>query len=296
MENLKPLRQSNFSTVCMSPRLPSCTRSSSGRSAAWYFLAIDTTRRRLPLVNVCTAASPARTIRCSSRHVGRADPSQRCKLRVGVASGLDHLGQPDLVVFSEQGVAADVAEVQTDQILVWRLHSLVRQWHPFLKARPERSGRQSCRPQRSSAFAYGSGISSTCCALRLPLGPLCSPSVMPFLTSGAPGRLGAKRTSTLVPAQPLPCSATLLGATRNSFIEVRSWPKRTVVLTILHYRVSAASVPLLSIVAPRLAAGEEKFAATRLHGPVMRRVDPGYTCSKLRQLLIGRVHALLRAI
>ena len=46
----------------------------------------------------------------------------------------------------------------------------------------------------------------------------------------------------------------------------------------------------------RLAAAEEKFAATRLHGPVMRRVHPEYTCSKLRQLLIGGVHALLRAI
>ena len=36
---------------------------------------------------------------------------------MGLASGFDHLGQPDLLVFSQQRVAADVAEVQTDEIL-----------------------------------------------------------------------------------------------------------------------------------------------------------------------------------
>ena len=67
MENLKPLRQSNFSTACIRPRLPSWIRSSSGRPEAWYFLAIETTRRRFDWTNVCWACSPSITARRSSR-------------------------------------------------------------------------------------------------------------------------------------------------------------------------------------------------------------------------------------
>ena len=67
VENLKPLRQSNFSTACMSPRLPSWMRSRSGRPDAWYFLAIDTTRRRLDCTNVRWAYSPSRPALRSSR-------------------------------------------------------------------------------------------------------------------------------------------------------------------------------------------------------------------------------------
>ena len=74
VENLKPLRQSNFSTACIRPRLPSWMRSSSGRPDAWYFLAIDTTRRRFDCTNWRSASSPWRAVRRSSR------------LRVGVTS------------------------------------------------------------------------------------------------------------------------------------------------------------------------------------------------------------------
>ena len=67
VENLKPLRQSNFSTACIRPRLPSWIRSSSGRPDAWYFLAIETTRRRFDCTNARSASSPSRAARRSSR-------------------------------------------------------------------------------------------------------------------------------------------------------------------------------------------------------------------------------------
>ena len=67
VENLKPLRQSNFSTACIRPRLPSWMRSSSGSPDAWYFLAIDTTSRRFDCTNWRSASSPWRAVRRSSR-------------------------------------------------------------------------------------------------------------------------------------------------------------------------------------------------------------------------------------
>ena len=74
MENLKPLRQSNFSTACIRPRLPSWMRSSSGRPEAWYFLAIETTSRRFDCTNVCWACSPSMTARRSSRFLAVVSP------------------------------------------------------------------------------------------------------------------------------------------------------------------------------------------------------------------------------
>ena len=74
MENLKPLRQSNFSTACIRPRLPSWMRSSRGRPEAWYFLAMDTTNRRLDCTKVCWAPSPCRVVRRSSRFLAGVRP------------------------------------------------------------------------------------------------------------------------------------------------------------------------------------------------------------------------------
>ena len=67
MENLNPFRQSNFSTACINPKLPSWTRSRRGNSVDWYFLAMDTTRRRLAVTNTSAALSPSRISRRSSR-------------------------------------------------------------------------------------------------------------------------------------------------------------------------------------------------------------------------------------
>ncbi len=50
VENLYPLRYSNFSTALMSPMLPSCTRSKKCRPRLVYFFAMLTTRRRLALM------------------------------------------------------------------------------------------------------------------------------------------------------------------------------------------------------------------------------------------------------
>ena len=118
MENLKPLRQSNFSTAWIRPRLPSWTRSSRGSSAAWYFLAMDTTRRRLALTNVSAASSPSRIRRRSSRLRAGVIPSARGELGPGLAAGLDGLGQAGLVVLGEQGMLADVVQVEADQVLL----------------------------------------------------------------------------------------------------------------------------------------------------------------------------------
>ena len=74
MENLKPLRQSNFSTACIRPRFPSWIRSSRGRPEAWYFLAIETTRRRLDCTKVCWACSPSMTERRISRFLAVERP------------------------------------------------------------------------------------------------------------------------------------------------------------------------------------------------------------------------------
>src|ERR1700676_2017911 len=58
----------------MSPRLPSWIRSSRGSPDAWYFLAMDTTRRRFDCTNVCWALSPWRVVRRSSRFFAGVRP------------------------------------------------------------------------------------------------------------------------------------------------------------------------------------------------------------------------------
>ncbi len=59
VENLNPLRQSNFSTARISPRLPSWMRSSSSSPRPVYRLAIDTTSRRLEAMNSAFASAPS---------------------------------------------------------------------------------------------------------------------------------------------------------------------------------------------------------------------------------------------
>ena len=118
VENLKPFRQSNFSTACMSPRLPSCTRSSSGTFDRLILLgdrhhesevAVDEGFDR----SVAGCGRPAELPLASHgevRPVRQFDP--RC------AALLGRLGQPDLVVLAQQCVASDVVEVEADKVLV----------------------------------------------------------------------------------------------------------------------------------------------------------------------------------
>ncbi len=49
-------------------------RSSRGRPEAWYFLAMDTTRRRFDCTKVCWAPSPCRVVRRSSRFLAGVRP------------------------------------------------------------------------------------------------------------------------------------------------------------------------------------------------------------------------------
>ena len=129
VENLKPLRQSNFSTACIRPRLPSWMRSRSGSPDAWYFFAIDTTSRRFDCTNVRCASSPRRAVRRSSRFLvgvsAFAAVEQLLARRVAL---LDLLGEADLVVLREQRILADVGEIEPDEIFLVALDTLLR--HP----------------------------------------------------------------------------------------------------------------------------------------------------------------------
>ena len=94
---------------------------------------------------------------------------------MGLASGFDHLGQPDLLLFSQQRVAADVAEVQTDEILRWRLNTPVGQWPPFLKSTPGTWWQSIPYFVVTLCLAAASGTSSTIRDhISLPLGSLRS--------------------------------------------------------------------------------------------------------------------------
>ena len=94
-------------------------RSSSGSPDAWYFLAIETTRRRFDCTNWRSASSPWRAVRRSSRLRGGGDVlAAGVEVLDRLLAGLDRLGQPDLVVLGEQGVLADVGEVQAYEVFV----------------------------------------------------------------------------------------------------------------------------------------------------------------------------------
>ena len=94
-------------------------RSRSGRPDAWYFLAIETTRRRFDCTNVRSASSPSRTMRAQLALLGRGEllGRRRRASRARLVAGLDGLGQPDLVVLGEQRVLPDVSEVEAYEVL-----------------------------------------------------------------------------------------------------------------------------------------------------------------------------------
>ena len=134
VENLKPLRQSNFSTACIRPRLPSWIRSSSGRPDAWYFFAIDTTSRRFDCTNVRWASSPSRAPRRSSRFLAGVRPlAPASSCSRGSVATLDLLRQANLVVLGEQRVLPDVGQVEPDEIFFVPLDTLLRQ-DPILRS------------------------------------------------------------------------------------------------------------------------------------------------------------------
>ena len=131
VENLKPLRQSNFSTACIRPRLPSWMRSRSGSPDAWYFLAIETTSRRFDCTNVRSAVSPARAVRRSSRlRAGRDLLAAVVQLGAGFVPRLDGLRQPDLVVLGQERILTDVGEVEADEVFLVALDALLGHRQP----------------------------------------------------------------------------------------------------------------------------------------------------------------------
>ena len=103
-------------------------RSSSGRPEAWYFLAIETTRRRFDCTNVRWASSPSRARAAQLALLGRgealAPPSSSLERLV---ARFDLLGQADLVVLREQGVLPDVGQIEPDEVFFVPLDALFRQ-------------------------------------------------------------------------------------------------------------------------------------------------------------------------
>ena len=89
VENLKPRRQSNFSTARISPMIPSWIRSSSDRPWPWYFFAIETTRRRFELIIRSFAA---------------------------LVAALDPLRELDLLRRGQQRVAAGLVEEELQRV------------------------------------------------------------------------------------------------------------------------------------------------------------------------------------
>src|SRR6185312_1439389 len=63
--NLMPLVSSNLWAARMRPRLPSLIRSASETPWFWYFLATDTTNRRLLRTSLSSASSSPTRIRCA---------------------------------------------------------------------------------------------------------------------------------------------------------------------------------------------------------------------------------------
>ena len=107
-------------------------RSSSGRPDAWYFLAIDTTRRRFDCTKVRSASSPwrdgsAQLALAGGREAWPAASSSAARR----LPGLDRLGQADLVVLGEQRVLPDVGQVQPDEVFLVSLDTLFRQDAPL---------------------------------------------------------------------------------------------------------------------------------------------------------------------
>ena len=105
-------------------------RSSSGRPDAWYFLAIDTTRRRFDCTNVRSASSPSRSASPQLALLGavRLLPPV-VELRDGAALPASIcLGEADLVVLGEQRVLPDVGEVQPDEVFLVPLDAILATW------------------------------------------------------------------------------------------------------------------------------------------------------------------------
>ena len=100
-------------------------RSSSGSPDAWYFLAIDTTRRRFDCTNWRSASSPWRAVPAQLALARRRDV-----LAAGVEhldrllARLDRLGETDLVVLGEQRVLPDVGQVETNEVFVIAINAI----------------------------------------------------------------------------------------------------------------------------------------------------------------------------
>ena len=119
-------------------------RSSSGRPDAWYFLAIETTRRRFDCTNVRWASSPVAGGAPQLALLGRGEvlraPEQLLARGVAV---LDLLRETDLVVLGEERVLPDVGEVEPDEIFLVPLDTLLRHPGNPLLSWSRRRGRRS---------------------------------------------------------------------------------------------------------------------------------------------------------
>ncbi len=86
-----------------------------------YFLAIETTRRRLDSMNRWVAASPSRTWRRIAPLLGGGERLARLQPGARLDAGVDALAERGLVVLREQLMTTDLVQVDPDKVLVGRL-------------------------------------------------------------------------------------------------------------------------------------------------------------------------------
>ena len=129
MENLKPLRQSNFSTACMRPRLPSWIRSSKRQAGGLVLLRDrnDEPQVGLDKCPLCRLPFSDHPVQLAAAGGGDGLGLRRPELLLGAPTSLDGLCEAYLVVLGEQRILADIGQIQPDEIFLVALNSLFRQ-------------------------------------------------------------------------------------------------------------------------------------------------------------------------
>ena len=128
MENLKPLRQSNFSTACIRPEVALLDQVEQRQAGGLVLLGDRDHQAEVGLDEGLLGLLALQDGAAQLALLGRGEAlGGRRQLGLRLAAGLDGLGQADLVVLGQQRVLTDVGQIQPDQILVVSLEALLRQ-------------------------------------------------------------------------------------------------------------------------------------------------------------------------
>ena len=142
MENLKPLRQSNFSTACIRPEVALLDEVEQGQARGLVLLGDGHHQPEVGLHEGLLGALALEGGPPQLPLLGRGQALRRRRqLRVRLPAGFDGLGQANLVVLGQQRVLADVGQIQPNQIFVVSLEALLCQLHQVLRFPHQRGGR-----------------------------------------------------------------------------------------------------------------------------------------------------------